>query len=69
MSMKIKAIALAIALAGASTSASAAVITFEGFADNTVFTTQNFGSGVTFAGAQILTLGGSLNPNRVGGST
>lgn len=62
MSTKIKAIALAIALAGASTSASAAVITFEGFADGTVFTTQNFGSGVTFAGAQILALGGMLNP-------
>jgi hypothetical protein len=40
---------------------SAGVITFEGFPDGTSFTTQNFGAGVTFAGATVLTLGGSLN--------
>ena len=39
----------------------AGVIDFEGFPDGTVFTTQNFGDGVTFAGAQILSQGGSLN--------
>lgn len=40
---------------------SAAVITFEGFADQTVFTNQDFGNGVTFSGAMVLSAGGSLN--------
>ena len=40
----------------------ASVIDFEGYPDLTVFTTQDFGNGVTFSGAQILMLGGSLNP-------
>jgi len=43
------------------TLSSAAVITFEGFAPGTVLTTQDFGDGVTFAGATILTQGVNLN--------
>jgi hypothetical protein len=48
--------------AGLASPAQAGVITFEGYADLTVFTTQDFGNGVTFAGATILSLPGSLNP-------
>lgn len=48
--------ALAVPLA-----ASATVITFEGFPDLTVLTNQDFGNGVTFAGATVLSAGGSLN--------
>jgi hypothetical protein len=53
---------VSLALVGAAAPCSASVITFEGFPDLTVFTTQDFGSGVTFAGATILSLPGSLNP-------
>lgn len=63
MTPNLKALVVSLALVGAAAPCSATVITFEGFADGTVFTTQNFGAGVTFAGAQILTLGGSLNPS------
>ena len=63
MRFNLKAVIVSAAILGAAAPAMATVITFEGFADGTAFTTQNFGSGVTFAGAQILTLGGSLNPS------
>jgi len=62
MTSKLKALVVSLALVGAAAPCSASVITFEGFPDLTVFTTQDFGSGVTFAGATILTLGGTLNP-------
>jgi hypothetical protein len=63
MQFNLKAVIVSAAILGAAAPSMAAVITFEGFDDGTVFTTQNFGAGVTFAGAQILSLGGSLNPN------
>ncbi len=63
MQFNLKSVILSAAILGASAPSMAAVITFEGYADLTVFTTQNFGAGVTFAGAQILALGGTLNPS------
>lgn len=63
MQFNLKAVIVSAAILGAAAPSMAAVITFEGFDDGTVFTTQNFGAGVTFAGAQILSLGGSPNPN------
>lgn len=62
MTSNLKALVVSLALVGAAAPCSASVITFEGFPDQTVFTTQDFGSGVTFAGATILSLPGSLNP-------
>jgi hypothetical protein len=54
MTSNLKALVVSLALVGAAAPCSASVITFEGFPDQTVFTTQDFGSGVTFAGATIL---------------
>jgi hypothetical protein len=60
--MKLRGLVLILALAMALPALSFAdqIITFEGYADQTVFTTQF--PGVDFNGATVLQLGGSLNP-------
>lgn len=66
-SSKLLIIALAVAISPVIAHADQ-VINFAGFSDLTVLTTQDFGDGITFSGAEILTCcdnngGGSLNPD------
>lgn len=53
---------VSIGLLSASSPCSADLVTFEGYASGTILTNQDFGSGVTFAGAMILTKDISLPP-------
>ena len=53
--LRLAALAIAVALTAMPRVSSAGVINFAGFANDTVLTNQDFGDGVTFSGATILT--------------